>query len=198
MHETDTNNEKHLLQLIATNDDEKAFATLVSRYWNNIYAQAITYLKNSHQAQDVVQEVFLKIWEKRSMLPDVERFDSFLFIIARNRIISELRKKLTLPLNDNLAEESTDNTTLPDKSLSFKILQEHLKAAVDLLPPQQKMAYLLSREEGLSYEAIAVKMNLSKETVKKHIGRALNFLRTYIRTHSDIAHFIVVLSLLFG
>ncbi|MCU7547978.1 RNA polymerase sigma-70 factor [Chitinophagaceae bacterium LB-8] len=174
-----------LLQQIAEGH-EKAFAVLVSRYWNNIYGQALTYLKSSHQAQDIVQEVFIKIWEKRETLPQIERFDSFLFITARNHIISELRKKLANPLDPDVVDVYKEERVVPDQQLSFKQLQQHLKTAVELLPQQQKTAFLLSRDEGLSYEAIAAQMNLSRETVKKHIGRSLNFLRTYMRTHAEV------------
>jgi RNA polymerase sigma-70 factor (family 1) len=183
------NDERLLLHQIAEGD-EKAFAIIVSRYWNNIYAQALTYVKSTHHAQDIVQDVFLKVWEKRRTLINVERFDSFLFIIARNHIISELRKKLAHPLEPEFVDAYKEDGTVPDKILSFKQLQEHLKNAINLLPQQQKTAFLLSRDEGLSYEAIATQMGLSRETVKKHICRALNYLRTYIRTHADVQLFL--------
>jgi RNA polymerase sigma-70 factor (family 1) len=174
-----------LLRQIAEGD-EKAFAILVSHYWNNIYGQALTYLKSTHQAQDIVQEVFIKVWEKREMLLQIERFDSFLFIMARNHIISELRKKLASPLDPDVVDSYKEERVLPDQQLSFKQLQQHLKRAIELLPTQQRTAFLLSRDEGLSYEEIATQMDLSRETVKKHICRALNFLRTYMRTHADV------------
>ncbi len=179
------NDERLLLHQISEGD-EKAFAIIVSRYWNNIYAQALTYVKSSHNAQDIVQEVFIKIWEKRQTLTSIERFDSFLFIISRNHIISELRKKLMNPLDPDLVDTYKEEGGVPDKVLSFKQMQQHLKTAIDLLPQQQRTAFLLSREAGLSYEAIAAQMDLSRETVKKHIGRALNFLRTYVRIHADV------------
>jgi RNA polymerase sigma-70 factor (family 1) len=187
-------NERLLLHQIAEGD-EKAFAIIVRRYWNNIYAQALAYVKSSHHAQDIVQEVFIKVWEKRETLLQVERFDSFLFIIARNHIISELRKKIAHPLEPDAVDVYKEERGIPDQELSFKQLQQHLKTAIELLPQQQKTAFLLSRDEGLSYEAIAVQMNLSKETVKKHIGRSLNFLRTYMRTKAEVnlAIFFIIL-----
>jgi RNA polymerase sigma-70 factor (family 1) len=187
------NEENVLLQQIAAGD-EKAFAVLVERKWNNIYSQALTYLKSTHYAQDVVQEVFLKIWQKRKELPKVERFDSFLFIIARNHIVSELRKRI----NSSLALDNFDfveENFVPDKTLSQKNLRQVLLKAINLLPQQQRTAYLLSRDEGLSHEEIARQMQLSKETAKKHICRALNFLRTYVRAHSDLPVIFLITSL---
>jgi len=185
--------EKVLLQQIAAGD-EKAFAVLVERKWNNIYSQALTYIKSTHYAQDVVQEVFLKIWQKRKELPKVERFDSFLFIIARNHIVSELRKRINSSLTlDNL--DFVEENFVPDKTLSQKNLHQVLSQAINLLPQQQKTAYLLSRDEGLSHEQIARQMQLSKETAKKHICRALNFLRTYVRANADLPFIFFIISL---
>lgn len=178
-------NEKILLRQIAEND-EKAFALIIDGYWNNIFSQALAYLKSKDHAQDIVQDVFLKVWEKRSTLPAIERFDSFLFILARNQIISELRKKLASPINDFIIENCRELAYSPDEELSAKQFQELINRSIDLLPPQQKTAFLLSRNEGLTYEEIAVKMQLSRETVKKHIFRALNFLRTQLKTHAEM------------
>lgn len=125
--------ERKLRQSIAQGDPH-AFSELVNRYWNNIYSQALVYVKSTHVAKDIVQDIFLKVWEKRNTLPDIERIDAFLFIMARNQIISSFRKKIALPT-------------------------------------QQKTAFLLSREEGLTYEAVAVQMGLSRETVKNISAR---------------------------
>lgn len=176
--------EKLILQQIAEGN-EKAFALLVECKWNNIYSQALTYVKSTHLAQDIVQEVFLKIWEKRKELPAVERFDAYLFIIARNHIVSELRKKILLPLSTDFLELE-EKAYLPEQLLSGKQLQQLITSAVAQLPAQQKTAWLLSREQGFTHEQIAAAMQLSKEAAKKYVFRALNSLRNYIRTHADI------------
>jgi RNA polymerase sigma-70 factor (ECF subfamily) len=188
--------EKLLLTQIAEGN-EKAFAVLVERTWNNIYLQALTYLKSTQAAQDMVQDVFIKIWQNRKKLPDIESFDSFLFIIARNQIISALRKKTLLPLGtDDL--EIEEKNYLPDKALSQKDLAALIARGIDLLPQQQKKAYLLSRDQGLSHEEIAATMQVSKEAAKKNICRALNFLRTYLKTHSDIITLFLIFYVLTG
>ncbi|WP_276483728.1 RNA polymerase sigma factor [Paraflavitalea pollutisoli] len=177
-------NERYLLDQVALGD-EKAFARLVAHYWRILYGQALTYLKSTHQAQDIVQEVFVKVWEKRHQLPAIEKFDAYLFIVARNHLISALRKKIATPLDRDIAEQLPAAGN-PDEQLSYKQLQQHLTTAVNSLPAQQKTAYLLSRHEGLSFEAIASQMGLSRETVKKHICRALQSIRVYIRRHNDL------------
>ena len=178
--------ERKLLQSIAQGDPH-AFSELVARYWNNIYSQALVYLKSTHAAQDIVQDVFLKVWEKRHTLPDIERFDAFLFIIVRNQIISSFRKKIAHPLSHSIEEAIPEDNAYPDDVLACKELQGVIATGIELLPSQQKTAFLLSREEGLTYDAVAIQMGLSRETVKKHIGRALNFLRQYVQAHADIS-----------
>ncbi len=194
MNKPDSYNEKLLISRVA-DGDEKAFGIIVNLYWKNIYSQALTYVKSTHLAQDIVQDVFLKVWEKRQALTNIDRFDSYLFIIARNLIISGLRKKLTMPLNNDM-QNFTIESSCPDTMYSHKQLNEVILKAIDLLPKQQKTTYLLSRNEGLNYEAIAAQMELSKETVKKHIGRALNFLRTYISMHAELGLLLILPSII--
>lgn len=182
-----------VLQQVAAGDDQ-AFAKLVKLKWNNIYAQALTYIKSTHHAEDIVQEIFIKIWEKRHSLDEIDNFDSYLFIIARNYIISELRKKIAVPLpGENVPETFEEEARQPDRVLSNKQLNELIAKGIQMLPQQQKQAFKLSRDHGLSHEEIAEHMELSKETVKKHICRALNFLRTYIRTQSELAIPLIIL-----
>ncbi len=189
---TNAMDERLLLQQIA-DGSENAFAVLVAQKWNNIYWQALSYVKSSYHAQDIVQDVFLKIWQERHKLPGVDRFDSFLFIMARNHIISALRKKTDFPLSYD-ALEIEEKNYLPDKILSQKNLAEVIAKAIEQLPQQQRRAYLLSRDQGLSHEEIAKNMQVSKEAVKKYICRALGFLRTYIGAHLDIT---VLLSIVY-
>lgn len=184
--------DEKLLLLQIAEGNEHAFTVLVERKWNNIYLQALTYVKVSAQAKDIVQEVFLKIWQHRNKLPAIDNFDSYLFITARNHIISALRKKSHFPLNDDDLEIEEKNY-LPDRTLAQKNLAALIARAIELLPQQQKKAYLLSRDQDLSHEEIAASMQVSKEAVKKHICRALNFLRTYITTHSDITILFLIL-----
>src|ERR1044072_3455988 len=143
--------DERLLLLQVAEGNESAFTVLVGRKWNNIYLQALTYVKVSAQAQDIVQEVFLKIWQNRKKLPAVENFDSYLFIIARNHIISALRKKRHFPLDtDDL--ELEEKNYLPDRTLAQKNRAPLIARAIELFPQQQKKAYLLSRAQELLHQ----------------------------------------------
>ncbi|WP_164974213.1 RNA polymerase sigma factor [Filimonas effusa] len=180
-----SHNEKALLQLVA-DGDELAFTQLFNSYWNTVYAQALAYLKSVSLAQDIVQEVFLKVWHKRAALPAVERIDNYIFIIARNEIISQLRKKLPEGDASALPEQAPELVMQPDKQYAYRQQHQLLAKAVELLPPQRKLVFSLNRYEGLSYEEIAQQLGISRETVKGHMVKALAFVRTYLVSHGDV------------
>lgn len=178
-------NEKALLQLVAEGD-ELAFTQLFNQYWNTVYAQSLAYLKSVTLAQDVVQEVFLKLWHKRASLPAVERIDSFIFITARNEIINQLRKQLPSANAEEQLPDSPEKVMRPDQELAHRQQHALLARAIEELPPQRKLVFTLNRYDGLSYEEIAQQLGISRETVKGHMVKALAFVRTYLTTHGDL------------
>ncbi|UYQ95967.1 RNA polymerase sigma-70 factor [Chitinophaga horti] len=178
-------NEPELLEAIARGDGA-AFRVVFDRYWGKIHAMALAYTKSAAMADDVVQDVFVKIWVKRADLPAVQKFDSYLFITGRNEIISALRKKVAhLPLESHLHESLPGDVPVPDEVLSLKESQELISRAVALLPPQQQRIYQLSRKEGLSQQEIAAQLNISVSTVKVHMNKALHTIKHYLHTNTD-------------
>jgi len=172
--------EKNIFQQIANNDHD-AYTRLVDQYWNNLYGQAMAYLKDSHKAQDVVQEVFLTIWKKRSTLSDIERPQHYLYTMAKNRILSEFRKKLLTPIPEGIEQLQPATDSPADEQLAAKQLQELVQVVVEQMPPQRRIVFELSRQEGLKYEEIAARLGISRETVKGHMIKALAQVRTFLR-----------------
>ena len=168
-----------------TKGDEAAFSLLLDKHAKNLYSQALAYTKSSEVAQDIVQDVFLKIWMKRKELAEIDRFDNYLFIMTRNRIISILRKKLTVPVSDGMQELIEENSPSPEQQFSLKQAESILEKGILAMPPQRQMVFKLSRKEGLSYAEIAKELGISTSTVKSHIVQALNFLRDYFRLHGE-------------
>jgi RNA polymerase sigma-70 factor (family 1) len=172
-------NERCLLHLIAEGD-KPSFTVMYDRYWKKIYATALHYLKASEWAQDLVQDIFLKIWTKRAALKEVDDFEAFLFIVARNELVSALRKKIqAAPLPEQ--NETMATTELPDNALCLKQTEQLIADAIAQLPPQQKLVYLLTRQRGLSHEAIARQLGLNTRTVNNHASRALFSIRQYLK-----------------
>jgi len=176
--------ERALLDLVA-GGDQKAFTRLVDLYWNKVYSHALAYAKSSPRAQEITQDVFLQVWNKREALKEVFDFKNFLFILGRNQIVSSMRKKL-IELSGRDPVETPESVLLPDQQLEYKQAHAMIMEAIEQLPATRKTVFKLSRLEGMTYEEIAQKMSISKNTVKEHIVLGLNFIRTYVHTHGDL------------
>lgn len=170
-----------------------AFAALLKKYSNNLYSQALAYTKSSAVAQDIVQDVFLKVWENRSQLSEVDRFDNYLFIMTRNRIITVMRKKIAQPLDSEMTELLSQTEPNAEQRLSLKQAEDMLEKGIKMLPPQRQQVFRLSRKEGLTYAEIAEQLGISTSTVKGHIVHALNFLRDHFRSHGSSIIYLLIL-----
>ncbi len=178
-------NERELLLRISEGDSV-AFSHLFDRYYGLIYSVSFKYLKIHELAEDTVQTSFLKIWEKRNTLNRIERFDHFLFRIARNEMTDHFRKNITRNKHQQrireMFEEESGN---PEEQLISKQNRKLIADVIRELTPQQQTAYRLSRDEGLSYQEIADKMGLSVNTVKVHISLALKALRSFFSSRKN-------------
>jgi RNA polymerase sigma-70 factor (ECF subfamily) len=154
-----------------------AFNTLYNEYSNRLYRFALGYLKSEAEAEELVQEVFTKIWEKRADLKKELSFKSFLFTIAFNIIRRHFRTKA------NLSEYfKTGVISEPDMQTSQKItydsLYQYITELVNQLPERRKEIFIKSRFEGLSIKEIAEKLKISHKTVENQLTDALKFIRT--------------------
>jgi len=191
-------NEKTLLIQVAEGD-EKAFKILFDRYWDNIYGVAFAFTKSTMIAEEMVQDIFLKIWLKRHLLNSVQKFDAYLFKVAKNHIYNELRKKIKEePFTDHIINYFREIGDSPEQQMIFKESKHLVNLAIGKLPSQQQLIYKLSREQGMSQEEIADKLQISKNTVKSHMNKALQSIRHYLLQNSDgnIYLFLIVIGLL--
>lgn len=173
--------EPALLQQIASGN-EASFRSLVDLYWPRVYGHALAYTKSLPVAEELTQDVFMDLWNSREKLPGIENFANYLFIITRNRIFKAIRGKLedTDTLEDiHFAED----LWLPDHQTEYRETHSLLLKGIADLPPVRRRVFTMSRMEGKSYEEICQELNISRNTVKEHIVKALNFLRNYLVTH---------------
>lgn len=186
-------NQQVLLEKVAAGD-EQAFRKLFDRSWENIYNVALAFTKSHELSEEIVQDVFLKIWVRRDQLGAVERFDDYLFIIARNHIFNTLRKKIReQPFTEELKNYFLVTGDSPEGRLLYKESEQLVQRALEQLPPQQQKVWILSRQQGLSQEEIAIALQISRHTVKSHMSKALQSIRDYLRTHTDDVFFLVCL-----
>lgn len=148
-------------------------------------------------SEEITQEIFIKIWTHRSELTEINYFNSWLKTVIRNFTYNYLRRiaheKIILA---NIQISSETQSSITENTVTFREYEQLLQKAIDQLPEQQKKAYLLSRKNGLKYEAIATEMNLSPNTVKKHIRLAIHSIQHFLDSHTDIM-ILVALALFF-
>jgi len=164
------------------NGDKEAFSQIFQHFSKKVYYFSMGYLKATNEAQDIVQEVFIKLWEKRAMLEEEKSISGFIFTLTYRCIMDFFRKKKASQfffeqvLRDNLhASRATE------EEIFFNELNSMYQKAIEQLPPKRKEVYLLSRHEGLTYQEIATRLNISIKTVENQISEALRFLRNYLQ-----------------
>ena len=170
------NIEQDLLKRIA-DGDEAAFRELYDRSWNRLYSFAISWLKSGILAEDVVQDIFLKLWIRRAELNAIKNADNYLFILCRNAVLNLMEKNAVRQKGGEEIASSLESPLLPDAALQLKEMKTTINQLVEKLPTQQRLIYKMSREEGLTHDEIAQRLGILKETVKNHMVRALNTLR---------------------
>lgn len=155
-----------------------AFEILFENYSQKLYRFSFSYLKSETEAEDLVQEVFLKIWQNRSSLKTETSFQSYLFTIAFHAIQKSFNKKtkqqkFQLDLFEFLAAE---NTSL-EEQLNFETLIVRLNQLIEQLPTRRKEIFFKRKKEGKSIQKIALEMGISEKTVENQITEAMNSLR---------------------
>ncbi|MFH0759525.1 MAG: RNA polymerase sigma-70 factor [Bacteroidota bacterium] len=155
-----------------------AFDLLYERYSRNLYSFSRSLLKTHEDSEEVVQEVFLRVWKKRMDLIEQKSFKSFLFSLAYNVIIDQFRKRTKdQKYEQYVIHMAQHNNIDPAKELEYEELKEIIANAIDELPKKRKRVYQMSRLEGLNYKEIARRNHISTKTVENHINLALKHIR---------------------
>ncbi|MFY9150497.1 MAG: RNA polymerase sigma-70 factor [Prolixibacteraceae bacterium] len=159
--------------------DMLAFDQIYKQYSHNLFSFVFKILKNEDEADDIVQEVFVKIWESREKLGDYKLLNSYIFTIAYNNSIDLIRKRInSSKYLDHLKNSSViEITPTTISEIEFNELNIQVGKLIANLPERQKHVYLLHREDGLTYTEIAEQLGISKNTVENHMVKALKYLR---------------------
>jgi RNA polymerase sigma-70 factor (ECF subfamily) len=172
-----------------------AFNTLYKEYSGRLYRFALGYLKSEDEAEELVQEVFTRIWEKRVDLKEELSFKSFLFTIAFNIIRKHFRTKAYLSEYFK-TEIGADLDMQTSQKISYDSLHQYITELVNKLPVRRKEIFIKSRFDGLSIREISEKLKISHKTVENQLTDALKFIRTNLNKEniSFILSFILIIS----
>ena len=195
MYELVTPCEKELLAKVALGN-EHAFSELFHNYHQQLGTHIYRVTGSLELAEEIVQDVFLKIWMNREILTGVENFRAYLFVISKNHALNCLRKLAKERIHQKTIEENAIALSLTDTSENngyYTLLDE----AIDHLPPQQQKVYLLSRHNRLKYDEIANKMGLSRETVKKYLQASTLSITNFVHSNIDIPLMFLVVFIFF-
>ena len=186
------NTEKNVVKKLIEGN-ENSFKKLFDKYHQDIFVYSKSLVKIDAQAEEVTQDVFVKVWTYRKNLDPNLSFKSLIFTIARNLCFNFLKKAA----NDKaLAEEVFYNNQRSQKLCDTKLIEEDYeklgRLAIDSLPPRCRLIYNMSRNQDRSYNEIACELNISINTVKNQMSKALNSIRRYLMTHGDIVFLLMV------
>lgn len=180
-------NDKWLYQAVERlkQDDIKAFDILFYKFESKIFNFSFKLTHSKEESEEVVQEVFLKVWEKRSSLRPEGNFESYIFTIAKNIAYNKARDHVyELAYKEYAMKLGNTDTYDVEKQLDLKELELLIQASCQKLPPVRRKVFMMSRFGGLTNDEIAETLNTSTSNIKNHIYKALIFLKEHLRTHN--------------
>ncbi|HVK46340.1 MAG TPA: RNA polymerase sigma-70 factor [Pseudobacter sp.] len=165
---------------------EHAFRVLFDLYSKRLFAFALSMTKSSADAEEIIQECFLRLWVQWNHLPDIDSPEAYLYRMVRNRTLDHLRK---ISREKKMISQVWSNLSQPDRSLEELILtreyQQLIDQALSQLSPQKQQVYRLSREQEHSHEEIAAITGLSKRRVNNILTETLRFIKAHLDKHSS-------------
>ncbi|MEO8253251.1 MAG: RNA polymerase sigma-70 factor [Flavobacterium sp.] len=173
--------------------DKAALTVLYNTYWKPLFIASYNLLKNKEICEEIIQDIFIEIWNNRAELEIKVSLKSYLYACVRYKVFSEFRKNKIeqLPLFENLEERFQCDT--PETKMMHEELEIHVRKIIATLPEKCKKVYELSRNEQLSHKEIAERLAISTKTVENHITKALRILRISLGTSFSLELVISVL-----
>jgi RNA polymerase sigma-70 factor, ECF subfamily len=173
--------------LSLSNGNKKAFDWIYDQYSEFLYNFVFGFLKNKEESEEVVQEVFIKIWTTRTQLNPEKSIKSFIFTLAKNMVFNKLKKMEVEEKHRNSLKNTSLNIANDiEENINFEELTAVYHNAINNLPTKRREIYLLNREEELSYKEIAMMLHISVNTVKDQISKALKEIRKIVKLNHPV------------
>ena len=160
-----------------------AYTAIYARYHSSLYLFAYNRLGNREEAKDIIHELFLSLWEKRSTLTLTQNLRVYLYTAVRNRILDLIKhQKVAARYIESFQEFVEANHPAPDEQLELSQLHEQIELAIQSLPEKMRLVFEMSRKVNFSRKEIAQELGLSEQTVKSHIHHAIKILKMKLGT----------------
>lgn len=189
-----TDNRESIIAVKLMQGDERALGELFDLHHHAVYNHVLRFVKSPNFAADVVQDVFIKVWEMRTTLRLECSIKAFLFTVAKNHMLNLLKRasredaiKREILLHARLSH--TEN----EDELIYADYNAFADKAIQSLPPQRRLVFVMHRSEGKDCEQIASILGISKNTVRDHLTKAAKFVRRYLRMNAEISSLLLLI-----
>ncbi|OQP38611.1 hypothetical protein A4H97_17960 [Niastella yeongjuensis] len=172
---------------IAESNDEAAFGKLFRQFYPRLLIFTTAILKNRETAEEAVEDVFLKLWENRKVLPAVNNLSYYLLVAAKHKALDYLEKAKTIPqisIDDAVLDAGVAMQIDPETALISAENIRIIQSAINGLPPRCRLIFLLVKEDGLKYRETADLLNISIKTVETQMSLALRKIGEALQSHS--------------
>lgn len=181
-----------ILSLKAGN--QQAFSVLYRRYAHKVGKIAMKYFKSKDLSEEIVQEVFTRVWENRAGLDAHASFSNYLYTVTKNLVLNKIRKFFNeKKYLSYLSRQICFSHNKTEDVVIFSDLERFSTELIESLPPQRRRIFKMSREEKMSNQEIANSLGLSKRTVENQITRAMKYLKGYLKAYAEISSVVVPL-----
>jgi RNA polymerase sigma-70 factor (family 1) len=178
---------QHWLAQIALHDDKRAFRDLFHHFYRDAYRIALFYAPDSETAEELTSDVFLKLWNRRSNLNEIQHFRTYLLVSTKNHCLNYLRKHQpdVDSLDDDALPGMSTPTETPEQAVVWNEMQQALFQAIESLPPRCRLIFQMVREQQLSYREVAEVLQIAPKTVEIQMGIALKRLSQLAQTMAE-------------
>ena len=189
-------NEYELLQQVS-HGDRTVFKTLYTAYYSHVQRYISLFEPSGNSLDELTQDVFIRIWEKRSYLERVDSFKGYLFVVTRNVVFNYLRGLKVQQKVKELSEVEGAGRNETEDQLLFKQYYRIALEAMEKLPPGRRKVLKMSIDDGLTLDEIAVELQISRAGVKKQLYAATSFVRQYLQEHGELTALLFIFLTLF-
>lgn len=167
---------QEIIERLAKGDHE-AFRMVFNVAYPKVYAFSVGFIKNTDDAKDIAQTVFIRLWTKREALASVKNFDTYLYVVTKHTVLNYLASIKAYYVDISEARDVTSDMVSPVEQMEASDLKLLVDMVVSRMPSQRQSIYRMSREEGMTNDEIADRLGLKKKTVENHLNLALNDIR---------------------